>query len=154
MIPILYQTITEGTVPSNYGIGPLTDCISCKVTEERNGSYELVMTYGIDGIHASDIQYGRFIKAKPNFTDDPQLFRIYKVGKTINGIFTVKAQHIECRRLIRSWGISASGAAVISLIRSFGRFTRNRISGCAFPGTGSVLFCGWRKTKTDLCQER
>ena len=45
MIPILYATISEGTVPSDYGLGSLTDALSCIVTEERNGSYELVMEY-------------------------------------------------------------------------------------------------------------
>ena len=95
MIPILYATITEGTVPTDYGLGSLTDALSCTVTEERNGGYELVMEYAAKGIHAEDIEPNRFIKAKPNFTDNPQIFRIYKVGKEMNGKFTVYAQHIS-----------------------------------------------------------
>ena len=55
MIPILYATMTEGTIPTNYGIGCLTDCLSCKVTEERNGAYELEMEYSAEGIHADEI---------------------------------------------------------------------------------------------------
>lgn len=94
MIPILYDTITEGLVPTNYGVGPLTDCLSCEVTEERNGPYELTLVYAAQGIHAEDILPNACIMAKPNFSDDPQLFRIYKVGKTMNGRFEVKAQHI------------------------------------------------------------
>ena len=95
MIPILYQTITEGTVPAHYGLGALTDCVSCEVSEERNGAYELRMSYAAQGIHASEIQLNRYVKAKPNFTDDPQIFQIYKIGKTINGHFDVYAQHIS-----------------------------------------------------------
>ena len=95
MIPILYQTITEGTVPAHYGLGALTDCLSCEVSEERNGAYELQMSYAAQGIHASEIQLNRYVKAKPNFTDDPQIFQIYKIGKTINGHFDVYAQHIS-----------------------------------------------------------
>ena len=95
MIPILYQTITEGTVPAHYGLGALTDCVSCEVSEERNGAYELQMSYAAQGIHASEIQLNRYVKAKPNFTDDPQIFQIYKIGKTINGHFDVYAQHIS-----------------------------------------------------------
>ena len=95
MIPILYEKITEGTVPTDYGIGALTDCLSCEVKEDRNGSYELTMTYSAQGIHAGDILPDRFIKAKPNFTDDPQLFRIYKVGKNMNGRFQINAQHVS-----------------------------------------------------------
>lgn len=95
MIPILYATITEGTVPTSYGVGALSDCLSCEVKEARNGSYELTLTYAAQGIHAEDIVPNACIKAKPNFTDDPQLFRIYKVGKVMNGKFTVNAQHIS-----------------------------------------------------------
>lgn len=95
MIPILYATITEGSVPTNYGIGSLTDCLSAKVTEERNGSYEIVLEYASGGIHAEEIQVNRFIMAKPNFTDDPQIFRIYRVGKVMDGRFTVCGQHIS-----------------------------------------------------------
>lgn len=95
MIPILYNAVTEGTVPNDYGIGSLTDCLSCEVTEERNGSYELTLSYAVGGIHAEEIEVNRIIKAKPNYTDDPQLFRIYKVGKAMNGRFEVLGQHIS-----------------------------------------------------------
>ena len=95
MIPILYQSVTEGTVPNDYGIGALTDCLSCEVKEERNGSYELTLVYASKGIHAEEIQPNRVIKAKPNYNDNPQLFRIYKVGKEMNGRFEVNAQHIS-----------------------------------------------------------
>lgn len=92
--PILYASIVPGTVPSDYGLGVLAP-ISCTVEETRNGIYELEMVYPANGIHASEIATRRLLKAKPNFTDDPQLFRIYKVGKTLAGQFTVKARHIS-----------------------------------------------------------
>ena len=95
MIPILYASVTEGTVPANYGVGALSDVLTCEVKEELNGAYELTMEYAAEGIHASEIVPNAILKVKPNYTDDPQLFRIYKVGKTINGRFTVEAQHIS-----------------------------------------------------------
>ena len=97
MIPILYaaSSITEGTVPTSYGIGALTDVIEAKCSEERNGKNELTFTYPFNGIHADQIQYGSFIKTKPNFTDDPQLFQVIKIGKTMNGQFTVYCQHVS-----------------------------------------------------------
>ena len=126
MIPILYQTITEGTVPSDYGLGALSDCISCTITEERNGAYELTMIYSADGIHAEDIEPNRFIKAKPNYTDGPQLFRIYKVGKTMNGQFTVSAQHISydlSGKLITDGSAGSCVAACALLDNKAGNFT-------------------------------
>ena len=47
MKPILFP---EGQKDfSTNGLGRLPDAISCKVTEERNGQYELHMEYPIDG---------------------------------------------------------------------------------------------------------
>ena len=126
MIPILYQTVTEGTVPSDYGIGALTDCLECKVTEERNGIYELSLSYASSGIHAEEIQVGRIIKAKPNFTDNPQLFRIYKVGKNMNGRFEVSAQHISydlSGKIITSGTATTCATACQLLTTNAGNFT-------------------------------
>lgn len=95
MFPILYQTVTEGTVPSDNGLGILTDALRAEVTEERNGVYELQVQYPASGIHASDISERMILKVKPNFTDDPQLFRIYKIGKVLGNSFTIYARHIS-----------------------------------------------------------
>ena len=95
MFPILYQTITEGTVPSDNGLGILNDAISATVTEERNGVYELQVQYPTSGIHSSDIEERMILKVKPNFMDDPQLFRIYKIGKVLGNSFTIYARHIS-----------------------------------------------------------
>jgi phage minor structural protein len=96
MFPILYDKIdTVGTVPTNNGLGILTDCLECMVTEKRNGSYELTLKYPVSGLHAKELVERRIIKAKPNYTDDPQLFRIYNIGKVINDTITVNARHIS-----------------------------------------------------------
>lgn len=97
MFPILYNenNIVYGSVPQDMGMGVLTDALSCIITEERNGMYELEMSYPSSGIHAKDITLRHIIKAKPNFTDSEQLFRIYKIGKVINSSFKVYARHIS-----------------------------------------------------------
>lgn len=41
---------------NNNGLGALSDAISCEVTEERNGTFELQMEYPITGIHYQDIK--------------------------------------------------------------------------------------------------
>lgn len=127
MIPILYSSssVTEGTVPTSYGIGALTDCLSCSCYEERNGAYELNFTYPADGIHADQIQYGSIVKAKPNFTDNPQLFQVIKIGKTMNGQFTVYCQHISyllSGKVITSGTAGSCTAACLLLTGSAGGF--------------------------------
>lgn len=126
MIPILYETMVEGTVPSTFGLGHLSSALRCEVSEERNGKYELVLEYTSEGIHAEDIQVNRFIMAKPNFTDDPQIFRIYKVGKVMNGKFTVYAQHISydlSGKVISAGTAGSCTAACLLLQASAGNFT-------------------------------
>lgn len=93
MIPILY----EGTIQNfnNNGLGRLSDAISCTVTEERNGQFELEMTYPMSGIHFSDITENRIILAKTEDGGSPQAFIIYKISKPLNGVVTIYAQHIS-----------------------------------------------------------
>ena len=97
MFPVLFDenAITYGQVPQDNGLGVLTDALSCVVIEERNGSYELELTYPNAGLHAQDIMLRRLIKAKPNFIDSPQLFRIYKITKTLGGALKINARHIS-----------------------------------------------------------
>ena len=92
MKPILFDS-GETDFTSN-GLGRLSDCTSCVVTEERNGAYELEMEYPITGVHYSDIQDSRIIYAPHDDTKKRQPFRIYKISKPISGIVTVNARHL------------------------------------------------------------
>lgn len=93
MIPILYAA-NENTF-TTYGIGALSDAVSCVVTEERNGQYELLMQYPITGKLYDELAAERIIKAKAHPIGDDQLFRIYRMSKPIRGIVSVYAQHIS-----------------------------------------------------------
>ena len=93
MIPVLYASNT--TSFSTFGIGTLTDTISCEVTEERNGLFECLLRYPVDGQHYRQIAKERIIKAKPNDTSEEQAFRIYRITKPMNGVVSVYTQHIS-----------------------------------------------------------
>lgn len=84
----------ESSFTSN-GIGYMTDAIECKVEEERNGAFELVMTYPIHGVRYSELMLRRILVAKSNPYSSPQPFRIYQISKPINGVVTVNAEHIS-----------------------------------------------------------
>lgn len=93
MYPKLFNA--DATSWASFGIGVLSGAISCDVEENRNGSYELEMTYPVTAPFYDELKLRRLIVAKPNYTDDPQPFRIYDISKPLNGIVTVKAQHIS-----------------------------------------------------------
>lgn len=76
------------------GLGVLTDCTRCEVTEERNGEYELVLEYPSIGVHYDEIALRQIILVKPNASDGPQAFRIYFISAEIDGMITVNARHL------------------------------------------------------------
>ena len=93
MIPVLYPPNAADF--STFGIGTLTDTVSCEVTEERNGLFECLLKYPITGQHYGRIAKECIIKAKPNDTAEPQAFRIYRITKPLNGIVSIYGQHIS-----------------------------------------------------------
>ena len=93
MKPILFDKTATSFLTN--GLGTLVDAISCKVTEERNGIYELQMVYPESGIHFADIELQSIIYAQPFSGANPQPFRIYKISKPLNGKVQIDAQHIS-----------------------------------------------------------
>lgn len=92
MKPILFpSTATEF---KTQGLGVLTDAISCTVTEERNGAFELTMQYPDTGVHFDEITDRCIIYAIPSPYRAPQPFRIYRITRPMDGIIMVYAQHI------------------------------------------------------------
>ena len=93
MTPILFpSTATSWTTQ---GLGALSDAISCTVTEELNGIYELEMQYPVSGIHFSDIADRCIILAIPSPYRTAQPFRIYRITKPLAGICTIYARHLS-----------------------------------------------------------
>lgn len=93
MNPILFSE--NSTTWNTNGLGRLSDAISCKVKEQRNGEYELELTYPTSGKHFSDISIRKIIAAIPSQGSTLQPFRIYRITRPIRGKVTVKARHIS-----------------------------------------------------------
>lgn len=93
MKPFLYPATEQNY--TNNGLGVMADAISCRVTEERNGAYELEMEYPQTGIHYAELALERILLAKPNPTDKAQPFRIYRITRPMSGRVFVYAQHIS-----------------------------------------------------------
>lgn len=93
MIPILFDGST--TSYSGNGLGRLTDCISCIVTEERNGIYEVEFEYPLGGVHYDLITEGRIILVSHDEQKDLQPFEIYRISRPISGVVTVNCRHIS-----------------------------------------------------------
>ena len=108
MIPRLYDHDSLGFPNEDTGgIGSLKDCLSCKITEEVNGTYEIELTYPTDGYLADNIKIDKWVYAyyEPAWTDSNsygdklkgkmQFFRIYKISRNLHGQMTVYGEHIS-----------------------------------------------------------
>ena len=113
MIPILYDS-TETSFMTN-GIARLRDCISCQVTEERNGVYECDFDYPVDGAHFEDIIPGRIIAVTHDESGDVQPFDIVSYSKSIDGIASFHAVHISYRQSF----LAVTGSNINSLADAF-----------------------------------
>ena len=92
MIPILFPA--DAATYTTQGLGALSDAISCKVREERNGEFELEMKYPQAGLHFPEIADRCIILAIPSPWRAAQPFRIYRITKPLNGVCTIYARHI------------------------------------------------------------
>ena len=96
MIPILYDS--NETLFTSNGLGRLRDCISCIVTEERNGIYECDFEYPVDGHNYDLIKLGRIIACEHDDTDDIQPFDIISCSRPLEGVVSFHAVHISYRQ--------------------------------------------------------
>lgn len=117
MIPILYDK-SETAFTSN-GLGRLRDCISCEVTEERNGIFECDFEYPMDGANYDLIKVGRIIGVTHDDSGDIQPFDIVSFSKPIDRVVTFHCVHISYRQ---SYISVTTGSPINSLAEAFALF--------------------------------
>lgn len=135
MKPILFDK-TATTFTTN-GLGRL-DCHSCKVTEERNGIYELEMEIGVSALHANQIEMTSIIVVKASQNSGLQAFRVYRITKPLNGVFKVYAQHISYQLSMiptMPFEITASASACAQTLAAL---KSNAVETCPFTFTTDV----------------
>ena len=116
MIPILYEK-NETAFDTN-GLGRLRDCVSCIVTEERNGIYECDFEYPMGGANFDQIQVGRIIGITHDESGDIEPFDIVSYSKPIQGVVTFHCTHISYRLSYKT----VTGTNINSLADAFTLF--------------------------------
>lgn len=91
---ILDNTKSLSTLVSDNsnGLGQIQP-LSCTVTEELNGIYELDFTVNVNDKHYNDLKNSGLVKVTVGDGSE-QIFRIYKIDEPINMISSVHCQHI------------------------------------------------------------
>lgn len=93
MRPILYAN--DETAFTSNGLGRLSDCTRCEVTEERNGIYICEFDIPVTSPMYSTIKEGCYIAAIHDDRHDIQPFEIYGRSAPINGVVTFFAHHLS-----------------------------------------------------------
>lgn len=94
MIPILYSPFEKNFVSN--GVGRLSECTSCIVTEERNGIFECEFVYPCNGkFYEQLIRQNGIVGVIHDDEHDIQPFVIYRHSDPINGMVTFNAHHIS-----------------------------------------------------------
>lgn len=96
MIPRLFEKNT--TDFDTYGICPLSEAVSCTVTEEGNKGFVLDLEYPRDGRWAEELAADRFILADPfDHSEMAEPFRIKSIDYDMNGNMQISAEHNSYR---------------------------------------------------------
>ena len=135
MKPILFAS--DATNFTTNGLGRL-DCHECKVTEERNGQFELEMTIAESALHANQIEMTSIIVARASQGSGLQAFRVYRITKPLNGVFKVYANHISYQlSLIPTMPFSVV-ASVHACEDTLDELVSNAVEACPFTFTTDV----------------
>lgn len=96
MKPILYDADrTSFPAGVDNGLGVLADAMSCKVTQELNGQYELELRYPVGGIHYKEIALRSIFRATVGPDGKLQPFRVYRIVPGMSGgTAAIYARHI------------------------------------------------------------
>lgn len=116
MIPILYRG--DETEFTSNGLGRLSECVSCTVTEERNGIYECEFQYPVTGRLFSQISDNSIIGVTHDDAHDIQPFDVYGRSAPIDGIVTFYAHHISYRLghvILKPFAASSCAAAIAAM---------------------------------------
>lgn len=134
MIPKLFD-FTELAFTSN-GLGRMTDIISCKVTESRNGDCLLEAEYPTNGIRADSICELRYIGAPYDDTGRVQPFVIYKVKR---GIKTMKISAKHVGMINCGLYINGQMQSELTVKQRFAQF-KNSIIGYSYLDNGTRVY--------------
>ena len=135
MKPILFDK--SATAFTSNGLGRL-DFISCKVTEERNGIFELEAEIAESALHSSQLEMNSIICAPYYPGGSLQAFRVAQITKPISGKYKIYAQHLSYQlTLIPVMPFSVTAAAN-ACQTTLNKFVSEAVETCPFTFTTDV----------------
>ena len=130
MIPRLYPATSTSWETNG---SPLADATTCTV-KQGGGSSELTLVYPMSGLHFKDIKQRSIIMMKPDPYTREQPFRVYFVGKPINGMVTFRARHLA----YDAAGIPVAPIEAFSAKDAANKIKANAMVSCPFTWSSNM----------------
>ena len=135
MKPILFDK--SATTFTSNGLGRL-DFISCKVTEERNGIFELEAEIAESALHSSQLEMNSIICAPYYPGGSLQAFRVAQITKPISGKYKIYAQHLSYQLTLIPVMPFTVTAAANACQTTLNKFVSEAVENCPFTFTTDV----------------
>lgn len=135
MKPILFDK--SATTFTSNGLGRL-DFISCKVTEERNGIFELEAEIAESALHSSQLEMNSIICAPYYPGGSLQAFRVAQITKPISGKYKIYAQHLSYQLTLIPVMPFTVAAAANACQTTLNKFVSEAVENCPFTFTTDV----------------
>lgn len=105
----------------------LGDVISARVTEERNGIFDLELEYPYNGERADMLVIDAIVSVPPCPGKAPEPFRIYAVSRDIQGVLHVLAHHIiyDTDGIVKDPVSCATAGQIAAALTGFGTVVLN-----------------------------
>lgn len=123
MRPIILPSDTTSFPAITNGLGRLSDCYSCLVTEEINSTYTATAACHVSSPHSDLIVEGNYLYLQHDSTGDYQPFEIRKVTKKNDGTIEAYCEHISYK-LTRATAIPYTSPTITSALSALAGNTR------------------------------
>lgn len=127
----------SATTFTSNGLGRL-DFISCRVTEERNGIFELEAEIAESALHSSQLEMNSIICAPYYPGGNLQAFRVAQITKPISGKYKIYAQHLSYQLTLIPVMPFTVTAAANACQTTLNKFVSEAVENCPFTFTTDV----------------
>lgn len=130
------------------GLGVLSDAVKCRVYEEINGQYELMLEYPKTGRHYDEIGKDSIILVEVPREEKKQAFRVYEMEKTLRGTTEFTARHISYD--LTGYPVKASSVTKYGIVNALNSLLTDAVVAPPFSFTTNKVNTNTQFRVTDI----
>lgn len=149
-IAVVGKTVVGKVVEAweSQGLGVLSDAVKCRVYEEINGQYELMLEYPKTGRHYDEIGKDSIILVEVPREEKKQAFRVYEMEKTLRGTTEFTARHISYD--LTGYPVKASSVTKYGIVNALNSLLTDAVVAPPFSFTTNKVNTNTQFRVTDI----